>query len=117
MANENYIGQTGDYVQMLIVDLDNFKSDKFIETLSNAENSNCLNGNNIFNNDIYFTQDFSGLIKKEEIIDYLMNIQIFRKQGSYGLETHTILGNDFIKSRNCLKFMKVAKIGDVRCKL
>ena len=65
IANENYINQKTDYIQMLKVDLDQFPSDKVIEILSNTENLKFLSNNDIFINDIDFTQDFSGLIKKE----------------------------------------------------
>ena len=64
IVNENYINQTSDYIQMLKVDLDQFESDKVIEILSNTENLKFLSNNNIFINDIDFTQDFSGLSKK-----------------------------------------------------
>ena len=68
---------------MLKVDLDQFSSDKVIEILSNTENLNFLSDNNIFINDIDFTQDFSGLINKEQVIDNLINNCDFRMQGSY----------------------------------
>ena len=60
IANENYINQTSDYIQMLKVDLDHFPTVKVIEILPNAENLNFLSDNNIFINDIDFTHDFSG---------------------------------------------------------
>ena len=65
IANENYINQTTDYIQMLKADLDQFPSDKVIKILSNTENLKFLSNNDIFINDIDFTQDFSGLIKKK----------------------------------------------------
>ena len=66
-VNENYINQSTNYIQMIKVDLDQFSSDKVIEILSNTENKKFLSNNNIFINDIDFTQDFSGLINKEEV--------------------------------------------------
>ena len=116
IANENYINQTSDYIQMLKVDLDQFPSDKVIEILSNAENLKFLSDNNIFINDIDFTQDFSGLINKEEVITWLLFNRDFRMQGSYDLATHTILDNDFKISRNCLTFIKHTNNGDIRYK-
>ena len=101
---------------MLKVDLDQFQSDTVIEILSNTENLKFLNENNIFINDIDFTQDFSGLINKEEVIDYLIMNCDFRLQGSYNLATHTILDNDYKISRNCLTFMKHTNNGDIRYK-
>ena len=101
---------------MLKVDLDQFQSDTVIEILSNTENLKFLNENNIFINDIDFTQDFSGLINKEEVIDYLIRNCDFRLQGSYNLATHTILDNDYKISRNCLTFMKHTNNGDIRYK-
>ena len=101
---------------MLTVDLDQFESDKVIEILSNTENLKFLSNNNIFINDIDFTQDFSGLIKKEEVINWLLNIRDFRMQLSYDLATHTILDNDFEISRNCLTFIKHTNNGDIRYK-
>ena len=59
IANEKYINQTTNYIQMLKVDLGQFSSDKVIEILSNTENLNFLSENNIFINDIDFTQDFT----------------------------------------------------------
>ena len=116
IVNENYINQTSDYIQMLKVDLDQFESDKVIEILSNTENLKFLSNNNIFINDIDFTQDFSGLIKKEEVIDWLLINRDFRMQHSYDLATHTILDNDFKISRNCLTFIKHTNNGDIRYK-
>ena len=66
IANENYINQTSDYIQMLKVDLDHNPSDRVIEILSNTENIKFLSDKNIFINDIDFTQDFRGLIKKSK---------------------------------------------------
>ena len=101
---------------MLKVDLDQFESDKIIEILSNTEKLNFLSNNNIFIKDIDFTQDFSGLINKEQVIDYLINNCDFRIQGSYDLATHTVLDNDFKISRNCLIFIKHTNNGDIRYK-
>ena len=116
VVNENYINQTTDYIQMLKVDLDQFESDKVIEILSNTENLNFLSNNNIFINDIDFTQDFSGLTKKEEVINWLLINRDFRMQQSYDLATHTILDNDIKISRNCLTFIKHSNNGDIRYK-
>ena len=116
IVNENYINLTSDYIQMLKVDLDQFSSDKVIEILSNAENIKFLSNNNIFINDIDFTQDFSGLIKKEEVISWLIINRDFRMEGPYGLATHTILDNDFKISKNCLTFIKHTNNGDIRYK-
>ena len=71
IVNENYINRASDFIQMLKVDLHHLSSDKVIEILSNTENSKFLSNNNIFINDIHFTQDFSGVIKKEEVINWL----------------------------------------------
>ena len=114
IVNENYINQTSEYMQMLKVDLDQYPSDKVIEILSNTEILKFLSNNNIFINDIGFTQDFSGLIKKEEVITWLLNNRDFRMQESYDLATHTILDNDFKISRNCLTFIKHTNNGDIR---
>ena len=116
IVNENYINQTTDYIQMLKVDLDQFESDKVIEILSNTESLKFLSNNNILINDIDFTQDFSGLIKKEEVINWLLINRDFRMQHSYDLATHTILDNDFKISRNCLTFIKHSNNGDIRYK-
>ena len=101
---------------MLKVDLDHIPSDRVIEIFSNTENIKFLSDNNIFINDIDFTQDFSGLIKKEQVIDYLINNYDFRMQGSSNLAKHTILDNDFKISRNCLTFIKHTNNGDIRYK-
>ena len=116
IANEIYIYQTNDYIQMLKVDLDHFPSDKVFEIFSNEENIKFLSDNNVFINDIDITQDFCGLISKEQVIDYLINNCDFRMQGSYNLGTHTILDNDYKISRNCLTFIKHTNNGDVRYK-
>ena len=116
IVNENYFNRTSDFIQMLKVDLDQFESDKVIEILSNIENLNFLSNNNIFINDIDFTQDFNGLINKEQVIDYLINNRDFRLQGSNNLATHTIMDNDFKISRNCLTFIKHTNNGDIRYK-
>ena len=114
IANENYINKTSDYIQMLKVDIDQFESDKVIEVLSNTENLKFVSNNNILVNDFDFTQDFSGLIKKEEDINWLLINRDFRMQHSYDLATHTILDNDFKISRNCLTFIKHTNNGDIR---
>ena len=101
---------------MLKVDLDQFESDKVFEILSNTEDLKFLSNNNIFINDIDFTQDFSGLIKKEEVINWFLINRDFRMQNSYDLATHTILDNDFKISRNCLTFIKHTNNGDIRYK-
>ena len=116
IANENNINQTTDYIRMLKVDLDQFPSDKVIEILSNTENLKFLSNNTIFINDIDFTQDSNGLIKKEEVINWLLINRGFRTQESYDLATHTILDNDFKISRNCLNFIKHTNNGDIRYK-
>ena len=101
---------------MLKVDLDHFQSDKVIEILSNTENLKFLSNNKIFINDIDFTQDFSGLIRKEEVIIWLLINRDFRMQQSYDLATHAILDNDFKICRNCLTFIKHTNNGDIRYK-
>ena len=116
IVNENYINRTSDYIQMLKVDLDKFESDKVIEILSNTENLKFLSNNNIFINDIDFTQDFSGIIKKEQVITWLLKNRDFRMQESFDLATHTILDNDFKISKNCLTFIKHTNNGDIRYK-
>ena len=116
IVNENYINRTSDYIQMLKVDLDQFESYKVIEILSNTENLKLLSNNNIFINDIDFTQDYSGVIKKEEVITWLLINRDFRMQQSYDLATHTILDNDFKISKNCLTFIKHTNNGDIRYK-
>ena len=116
IVNENYINQTTDYIQMVKVDLDQFESDKVIEIFSNEENLNFLSDNKIFINDIDFTQDFSGLINKEQVIEYLINNCDFRRQGSSNLAEHTILDNDYKISKNCLTFIKHTNNGDIRYK-
>ena len=116
IVNENYINKISEYIQMLKVDLNQFPSDTVIEILSNLENIKFLSNNMIFINDIDFTQDFSGLIKKEEVIKWLLDNRDFRMQGSYDLATHTILDNDYKISKNCLTFIKHTNNGDVRYK-
>ena len=116
IVNENNINRTSYFIQMLKVDLDHLSSDKVIETLSNTENIKFLSNNNIFINDIDFTQDFSGVFKKEEVINWLLTNRDFRMQHSYDLATHTILDNDFKISKNCLTFMKHTNNGDIRYK-
>ena len=91
IANENYNNQSSDYIQMLQVDLNKFPSDKVIEILCNAEILIFSSNNSNFINDIGFTEDFSGLINKEEVITRLVTNRDFRMQGFYGLTTHTIL--------------------------
>ena len=102
---------------MIKVDLVQLPSDKVIEILSNTENLKFLTNINIFINDIDFTQDFSGLINKEEVITWLLINRDFRMQESYDLATHTILDNDLKISRNCLTFIKLTSNGDIRYKL
>ena len=114
IVNENYINRTSDFIQMLKVDLDHISSDKVIEILSNRENLKFLSNNHIFINDIDFTQDFSGVIKKEEGINWLLSNRDFRMQHSYDLATHTILDNDFKISKNCLTFIKHTNDDDNR---
>ena len=116
IVNENYINQTTDYIQMVKVDLDQFESDKVIEIFSNEKNFNFLSDNKIFINDIDLTQDFSGLINKEQVIEYLINNCDFRMQGSSNLAKHTILDNDYKISKNCLTFIKHTNNGDIRYK-
>ena len=70
IVNEDYINQISEYIQLLKIDLDRLSSDNVIEILSNTEKIKFLSNNNIFRNDIDFTQDFSGLIKKEEVINW-----------------------------------------------
>ena len=111
---ENYINRTSDFIQMLKVDLDHISSDKVIEILSSTENLKFLSNNNIFINDIDFTQDFSGVITKEEVNNWLLSNRDFRMQHSYDLATHTILDNDFKISKNCLTFIKHTNDGDNR---
>ena len=113
VVNENSINQPSDYIQMLKVDLDQFESDKVIEILSNTENLNFLSINTIFIIDIDFTQDFSGVINKEQVINWLLINRDFRMQQSYDLATNTILDNDFKISRNCLTFIKHTNIGEI----
>ena len=102
---------------MLKADFDQFPSDKIFETLSNTEILKFLSDNNVFINDIDFTQGFRGLIEKEEVITWLLINRKFRAQESYDLATHTILDNDFKISRNCLTFIKQTKNGDIRYKV
>ena len=82
---------------MLQVDLNHFPSDKVIEILPNAENIKFSSNNSIFIIEIDFTQDFSSLINKEEVITWLLMNRDFRMQGLYGLATHTISYNVFLK--------------------
>ena len=115
-ANKTYINQTSDYVQMFKVDSYNFEYDKVIDILSNEENLKLLNENNIFNDDNDFTQDFTGLIMKEEVTDSVLTNHEFRKQGTYELAKHTILDIAFESLKNCLTFMKNTANGHNRFK-
>ena len=99
---------------MLRVDLDQFQSVKDIEILTNTENLKFLSNNNFFINDFDFTQDFSGLLNKEDVITWILNNRDFRMQRSFDLATHTRLDNDFKSSRNCLTFIKHTNNGDLR---
>ena len=54
---------------MLKTDLGQFLSDKVIEILLNAKNLKLLSDNNIFINDVDFTQDFGGPIIKKIILN------------------------------------------------
>ena len=101
---------------MLKIDLDEFSADQIIETFSNSSNIEFLKENNLFLNDIDFTQDFSGVIKKEDVIQYLLSREDFRLQGTSEIAEHTILDNDFKISKNCLTFIKHTHNGDVRFK-
>ena len=116
IVNENYINQISEYIQLLKIHLDHLSSDNIIEILSNTENIKFLSNNNIFINDIDFTRDFGGLIKKEEVINWLLTNRDFRMQESYDLATHTILDNNYKISRNCLTFTKHTNNGDIRYK-
>ena len=99
---------------MLKVELDQFPSDKVIDILSNTQNLKFLSNNNIFINDIDFTQDFIGLVNKEKVITWLLINRDFRLEESYDLATHTILDNDFKFSKNCLTFIKHTINCDIR---
>ena len=116
IANETYLKCTNDYAQKLKVDSDSFPVDKVMELFWNPQNINFLNENSVFINDIDFTQNFSGLIDKEEVIEYLINNQNFRMQGSDDSATHTVLDNDYKISRNCLTFKNHTNNGDIRFK-
>ena len=99
---------------MLKTDLDQFPSDKDIETLSISENLKFSSYNFIFINDPDLTQDFSGLIIKEEINTWLPINRNFRMKGWYDLASHTTLDNDFKNPRNCSTFVKHTNSGDIR---
>ena len=101
---------------MLKIDLDKFPSEKLIEFLSNAENLKILSDKIFFINDFVFTQDFSGLINKEEGINWLAKNRVFRLQGIFDTATYTILDNDYKISRNCLTFIKYNYIDDIKYK-
>ena len=102
---------------MLKIDLDSFPVDKVIEIYRNAKKNNFPNKNNVYINDIDLTQDFSGLNKKEEIVDCLLGNHDFRVQMSFDLATRTILDKDYKIPRNCLTFMKHSGNGDIRFKI
>ena len=101
IANEKLKIRSSDLIKMLKVQLDQFPSDKVVEVLSNTENLKFLSDNNNFINDIDFTQDFSGLVNKEEDITWLLINRDFRTQGFHDLATYTTLDNDFKETRNC----------------
>ena len=114
IAYENYIIRSTDFIQMLKTDLDQFPSDKDIEILSISEHLIFSSDNFIFINDLDLTQDFSGLINKEEVITWLPINRDFRMQGCYDLAKHTILDNVFKISRNCSTFIEHTNNGDIR---
>ena len=64
-SNENHMNQTSDFMQLLKKDLDNFSFERIFEFLLNATNLKFLCDNQIFINNLDFTEGFSGLISKE----------------------------------------------------
>ena len=116
ISNESYLSKTSQYIQMVKVDLDKIEVNKIFSTFSDPMKIKYLADNNIFINDIDFTQDFSGVINKENVIKHLLSRDDFRLQGSSESAEHTILDNDFKISKNCLTFIKHTNNGDVRFK-
>ena len=72
------------------IDLDQFQSHKVIENLSATEKLKFLSDNIVFLNDFDFRQNFSGLINKEKVFNWLLTNRDFRLEGPYGLATHTM---------------------------
>ena len=70
--------------------------------------------------DIDFTIDYAGSFDKDEVIDYMIQTNDFRLQGSDepGYLKKTIVDNDRYVGRNCLTYMDESPDGcSVRCKL
>ena len=90
---------------------------KLLKIIEMQKKFNFLNENIVYISDIDLTQGFSGLNKKEELVDCLLGNHDFRMQMSFDLATRTILDKEFKIPRNCLTFMKHSGNGDIRLKI
>ena len=70
----------------------------------------------IYIRDIDFTQDFTGVINKEEVIQYLIDNNDYVIERTNNDGDYVIMDGDKLVGKNCLTFIYYTKHGAVRYK-
>ena len=68
--------------------------------ITNEEANKSFNDEGIYINDINFTQDFAGVINKEEVIQYLIENNDYVMEGSNATGDYVIMDNDKLVGKN-----------------
>ena len=90
--------------------------DNIFALITNEETIKSFNNESIYINGIDFTQDFAGVIHKEEVIQYLIDNNDYVMEGSNASGDYVIMDNDKFVGKNCLTFIHNTEHGAVRYK-
>ena len=121
-VNKRYIKPTysskeGEYYKQYIkVALPAIPVNDVFALITSEEAIKSFNDEGIYINDIDFTQDFAGVINKEEVIQYLIDNNDYVMEGSNNDGDYVIMDNDKLVGKNCLTFIHNTEHGKVRYK-
>ena len=112
-----YSNKEGNYYKQFIkVALPAVPIDNVFELITNPTIIKSFNDEGIYINDIDFTQDFAGVINKEEVVRYLIENKDYVMEGYNTTGDYIIMDNNKLVGKNCLTFLHNTEHGRVRYK-
>ena len=107
---ENY------YKEYIKVALPNAPIDNIFALITDENIIKSFNDEGIYIHDIDFTQDFAGVINKDEVVQYLIENEDYVMEGNTINGNYVIMDNDKLVGKNCLTFLHNTEHGRVRYK-
>ena len=106
----------GRIAQMLKVSLPDLPLVNVLKLVCEKETKDILEFNGFYINDIDITQDFMGVINKEQVINYLIEEKDYIKEGEGTNGHNIILNNNNTVSSHCLSFLRHTPEATIRYK-